>query len=343
MSCIKSASAALTLLVLWSAAIQPASAIDLTCQTYQDSGGAPVQLHPRAFADAAVCPGREGCANAINEIPGLDNHPDYATGPPNYLRKPRRDRGPGRGGYIDRNGAGYGAVRAPGQRAIYSLGCRGSATWRFTDNVIVDVEGPDIFVFEVGRSKEPTRVELSEDGGTWHDVGLIAGAKASLDIKDRVEPGRAYRFIRLTDLGSSCRSRTAGADIDAIAALAFSWQVVEDDAATVLFASGADVLTEDAKIRLMQSLGEYRELMGYDVRITGHTDWVGNDDDNQKLSERRAEAVRRFLSSDIGIAADEITTGGKGEREPVASNATPQGRSRNRRVELVFAPRAPCP
>lgn len=69
------------------------------------------------------------------------------------------------------------------------------------------------------------------------------------------------------------------------------------------------------------------------VVATGHTDWTGTDTYNQKLSERRARAVKNYLT-EKGLPADRIFTDGKGEKQPVASNKTREGRAANRRVEV---------
>lgn len=66
---------------------------------------------------------------------------------------------------------------------------------------------------------------------------------------------------------------------------------------------------------------------------TGHTDSIGAEAYNQKLSERRANAVKAYLVNK-GVPADRIYTEGKGEAQPVASNKTREGRAQNRRVEI---------
>lgn len=70
------------------------------------------------------------------------------------------------------------------------------------------------------------------------------------------------------------------------------------------------------------------------IEVAGHTDSRGRDEYNMKLSQRRAEAVRNYLVSK-GIASDRLSARGYGESQPVADNATDEGRFQNRRVELV--------
>ncbi len=73
------------------------------------------------------------------------------------------------------------------------------------------------------------------------------------------------------------------------------------------------------------------------IRIVGHTDNIGSEAYNQRLSERRAEAVARYLER-RGVAAHRIHTEGRGELEPRASNDTEAGRQLNRRVEITIIP-----
>jgi outer membrane protein OmpA-like peptidoglycan-associated protein len=71
--------------------------------------------------------------------------------------------------------------------------------------------------------------------------------------------------------------------------------------------------------------------------IEGHTDNVGNDGNNEALSQRRADAVKSHLVTREGIDSRRLTTLGKGESSPVADNGSSQGRQQNRRVEVIIA------
>jgi OOP family OmpA-OmpF porin len=68
------------------------------------------------------------------------------------------------------------------------------------------------------------------------------------------------------------------------------------------------------------------------VTLDGHTCWIGTEDYNQELSQRRAENVKDYLVDKFGIAESRLTTRGYGESQPVANNNTKQGRQQNRRV-----------
>lgn len=107
-------------------------------------------------------------------------------------------------------------------------------------------------------------------------------------------------------------------------------------AGAVLFTSGKSTLLPTAKDNLarvatvLQQKGEDKKIV-----VEGHTDSVGSDDRNMKLSQDRAEAVREYLVLQ-GVRPDHITAVGKGETTPIADNKTPEGRANNRRVEIII-------
>jgi outer membrane protein OmpA-like peptidoglycan-associated protein len=74
---------------------------------------------------------------------------------------------------------------------------------------------------------------------------------------------------------------------------------------------------------------------GYQLKVEGHTDNVGSDAFNQKLSEKRARSVYDYLVQS-GVSPDIITTEGFGKTRPLALNTTAAGRQKNRRVEIVI-------
>ena len=108
--------------------------------------------------------------------------------------------------------------------------------------------------------------------------------------------------------------------------------VIQADA---LFDFDKSVLRPDGKKSIDDALAK---IQGTDVEMviaTGHTDSIGTEQYNQRLSERRAQAVKDYLVSK-GIPASKITTIGKGESQPVATNKTKEGRQKNRRVDIEF-------
>jgi len=102
----------------------------------------------------------------------------------------------------------------------------------------------------------------------------------------------------------------------------------------VTFESGSARLTLSAKQVLDEVARELLARPNVRVTVVGHTDNVGSARKNKLLSEKRAQAVARYLAH-RGVPVSRLRYGGKGEEMPVASNATPEGRAANRRVELI--------
>lgn len=93
-------------------------------------------------------------------------------------------------------------------------------------------------------------------------------------------------------------------------------------------------LTSAGKAKVADAAQVLKNNPTIHVEVGGHTDSIGSDAYNQKLSERRAQTVATELEHD-GISASRLTVRGYGERKPVADNKTEEGRARNRRVELI--------
>jgi outer membrane protein OmpA-like peptidoglycan-associated protein len=104
----------------------------------------------------------------------------------------------------------------------------------------------------------------------------------------------------------------------------------------VLFDTGKFTLRPEAREKLAKVAGIVSGHPGLRLDVEGHTDNVGGDEYNQKLSEERGGSVRDFLIGQ-GMARTSVASAGFGKTQPVASNETVSGRQQNRRVEMVVS------
>lgn len=171
------------------------------CYTLADGSGKQVCLPQGAlsFADAVV---DYDTGNPAPDPAMID--PERALGPPDW--------------------------RYDGDGSDHSLGCGGYLVLRFTDNALVDVPGIDLYVFEVGGQMEASSLAISADGRHWIDIGVIRGSTRGVDIAGKAQPQKRYLFVRLTDNNDGCGGYSAGADIDAVAAIGVPLPMVSDPA-----------------------------------------------------------------------------------------------------------------
>lgn len=218
---------------------------------------------------------------------------------------------------------------------MVSLGNGGTLVLRFDGRGLGDVPGPDLFVWEVGPSVEAIEVSISDDGHHWIAVGTMPGGSSSLDIGPFVHPGDSFHFVRLHDVAFQGAESDAwpGADIDAVGVLSAEVKRVVLPS-EVLFAFDRDELDPSAAPALDAVVADVLASKGARVAVEGHTDDVGADDYNQRLSERRARAVAAYLASK-GIAQERIESRGYGASKPSVPNDGDEGRKKNRRVEIV--------
>ncbi|MFA9274076.1 MAG: outer membrane protein OmpA [Candidatus Aquirickettsiella gammari] len=104
-------------------------------------------------------------------------------------------------------------------------------------------------------------------------------------------------------------------------------------AADAFFDFDKSVLKPEAKVKLDDMASKLKDVNLEVIVAVGHTDSVGTDEYNQKLSIRRSDAVKAYIIS-RGIDAKRVFSEGKGEKQPVADNKTKEGRAKNRRVEI---------
>lgn len=105
----------------------------------------------------------------------------------------------------------------------------------------------------------------------------------------------------------------------------------------VTFATGSATLSTNAQNALAAAAQTLTQYPDTTLSINGHTDNTGSDAINDPLSQRRAQAVASFLQL-RGVNGSRLATYGHGSRQPVASNATAEGRAQNRRVEILINP-----
>ena len=104
----------------------------------------------------------------------------------------------------------------------------------------------------------------------------------------------------------------------------------------VLFETGSDHILPESHSLLDEVAGVLDEHPEVEhIRVEGHTDSQGKPDFNQNLSQKRAEAVRRYLIDNDGIDPARLEAEGFGDTRPIADNGTEEGRAQNRRVEFI--------
>src|SRR5690554_6177588 len=218
-----------------------------------------------------------------------------------------------------------------------SLGCGGILVVEFTDNGFMNLPGDDIYIFEVGPSREAAKVEISEDGEDWLYAGLITGGKSPIDLSDvGIDEDTVFYFLRITDLKSLCRSISAGADIDAIGAINSVIQLsVEAD---VLFDTSKYELKESAQIKIDSLVQDIRKVDKATILIEGHTDSDGSEEMNLELSKNRSLSVKQRLSDVLDSSKYDFEIQFFGEGSPKVPNDTDTNKQTNRRVEIMVLP-----
>ena len=164
--------------------------------------------------------------------------------------------------------------------------------------------------------------------------------KRTSDARAELDKQAAVKFANdkaAVDLKES-EKRTA----DALAALAALASVKEEErglvvtlSGSILFKSAESTLLSSARVKLDQVAAALLTIRARNLIVEGNTDSQGSDAYNQNLSQRRADAVRDYLVQK-GYPADHIQSRGRGESNPIANNASPEGRANNRRVEIII-------
>jgi outer membrane protein OmpA-like peptidoglycan-associated protein len=104
----------------------------------------------------------------------------------------------------------------------------------------------------------------------------------------------------------------------------------------VLFDFNKYTLKPGAREKLAKVSGILEAYPGLKIQLEGHTDSIGSDDYNVKLSQQRAGSVQSYMVTE-GVPADTVSAVGLGKADPVATNDTASGRQQNRRVDMVVS------
>ena len=111
-----------------------------------------------------------------------------------------------------------------------------------------------------------------------------------------------------------------------------------DENSGVYFDTGKYNINAASQANLDKLSAILKEYVNTNVLVVGHTDSVGSDESNMLLSQRRATAVTTYFTATKGLSQGRFTTNWFGEQTPVADNATPEGRAKNRRVNIAIVP-----
>ena len=113
-------------------------------------------------------------------------------------------------------------------------------------------------------------------------------------------------------------------------------------ALNVLFAPNSDTLpaASYAEVDKLGTVLSWPQYTDYRIQLAGHTDNQGSERKNQTLSERRVQSIKAYLTQRFHIAPERVQAVGYGSTRPIVPNDTPEGRAKNRRVEVVSLGRA---
>jgi len=157
-------------------------------------------------------------------------------------------------------------------------------------------------------------------------IGAAAGSKAGGD-RDTLE---------VIKISYNCSASTSNKSDSPVVRL--EKQLAETgraDIYDIYFSFNSDEIREESEPTLREISEVLQRHPDWKLNVGGHTDGIGGDAFNLDLSKRRAAAVKKALVTRFGINAGRLATDGYGKSRPVDSNDTPEGRARNRRVELV--------
>jgi outer membrane protein OmpA-like peptidoglycan-associated protein len=196
---------------------------------------------------------------------------------------------------------------------------------------------------EAKAAAEAAEAKRKSDEEAKRQAELAAAKEAQMKAEAKAEAD-ALKAKEEAAKAEAERARKAAADLRARLLEQFNRILETRDTARGLVVNMGDVLFDfgkydlrpEAREKLAKLSGIILGHPGLNLAVEGHTDNVGSDEVNQKLSEKRAETVRGYLIEQ-GLADNTVTSYGFGKTSPVSDNSSAAGRQKNRRVEIVVS------
>jgi outer membrane protein OmpA-like peptidoglycan-associated protein len=196
---------------------------------------------------------------------------------------------------------------------------------------------------EAKAAAEAAEAKHKSDEEAKRQAELAAAKEAQMKAEAKAEAD-ALKAKEEAAKAEAERAKKAAADLRAQLLEQFNRILETRDTARGLVVNMGDVLFDfgkydlrpEAREKLAKLSGIILGHPGLNLAVEGHTDNVGSDEVNQKLSEKRAETVRGYLIEQ-GLADNTVTSYGFGKTSPVSDNSSAAGRQKNRRVEIVVS------
>jgi OmpA-OmpF porin, OOP family len=205
---------------------------------------------------------------------------------------------------------------------VLILSSAGCATKKYVRNRINERVTP--LEQRTGELEETSRRSTQDIGRLGTDITEVRGRADRAQAQADAALGRADEA-----------NKRAGAAEQSVTDLRASLdKYALQNTATVNFRFDSYELTPEAKASLDQLAGQIKDRNNFILEVTGFADWVGSDAYNNQLTEKRADAVRRYLAEQHNVPLFRMHMLGFGELRAVADNHSSEGRAQNRRVEI---------
>ena len=206
--------------------------------------------------------------------------------------------------------------------AVVALTCAGCATKKYVRNQVSERVTP--LEHRTGELEETSRRNTQDIGRLSADI---------TDVRGKADRAQSQADTAL-NRADQANTRVTGAERTVSDLRANLDSYTLQNTASVRFNFDSYELTPEAKDALNQLASQIKDRDNFILEIQGFADWVGSDAYNNQLTQRRADAVRRYIAEQHNVALFRMHILGFGEVRPVADNKTPEGRAENRRVEI---------